>query len=306
MISIIVPVYNVEKYLTACVESVIAQTYQDWELLLIDDGSPDNSGKICDDYAAKDSRIRVFHKENGGVSSARNLGLDEAKGEWICFIDSDDYVSIDYLSYIDETYDIVFVESKTITTHGDIKDKDRLEECCYSSAEETKEFLSKNLNKSIVRVPWGKILKREFIGNTRFKEGQRIGEDTIFDFQLYQKFPKIKISNGTFYYWREDVVVDRIKYALSPKIAVEYITNIWTEYLKMGVIDHDFEFFLLTCFFSLLDKRKVSNLKFWFNSPVVQIIENRILEYSLRLPRSYTLSRRSKVLGYILFKIKNK
>lgn len=89
-VSVIVPVYKVEKYLPECIESVLAQTFTDFELILVDDGSPDNSGKICDDYAARDSRIRVFHKENGGVTSARNLGLDNARGEWIIFVDSDD------------------------------------------------------------------------------------------------------------------------------------------------------------------------------------------------------------------------
>lgn len=91
-ISIIVPIYNVEHYLHRCIDSILAQTFTDWELLLIDDGSPDRSGKICDEYAKKETRIRVFHKENGGVSSARNLGLDEAQGEWVTFIDADDYI----------------------------------------------------------------------------------------------------------------------------------------------------------------------------------------------------------------------
>ena len=90
IISIIVPVYNTEKYLDQCIQSVLAQTYTNWELLLIDDGSTDSSGAICDKYAAEDNRIRVFHKENGGVSSARNLGLDNAQGEWISFVDADD------------------------------------------------------------------------------------------------------------------------------------------------------------------------------------------------------------------------
>lgn len=91
-ISIIVPVYNVEKYLRECLDSIISQTFTDWECLLIDDGSPDKSGEICDEYAAKDSRIRVFHKENGGVSSARNVGLDNTTGKYITFIDSDDLI----------------------------------------------------------------------------------------------------------------------------------------------------------------------------------------------------------------------
>lgn len=91
MVSIIVPVYNAEKYLSRCVDSILSQTMKDFELLLIDDGSQDESGRICDEYSEKDARVRVFHKPNGGVSSARNLGIDHAKGKYIIFIDSDDY-----------------------------------------------------------------------------------------------------------------------------------------------------------------------------------------------------------------------
>lgn len=91
-ISVIVPVYNVEKYLHRCIDSIFAQTFTGFELLLIDDGSKDKSGEICDEYARKDARVRVFHKANGGVSSARNVGLDNAKGEYICFCDADDWV----------------------------------------------------------------------------------------------------------------------------------------------------------------------------------------------------------------------
>ena len=97
-ISVIVPVYNVQKYLSRCIDSILAQTFTDFELLLINDGSKDNSGKMCDEYAKKDTRIHVFHKENGGVSSARNLGLENVQGEWITFIDSDDYLNINFLS----------------------------------------------------------------------------------------------------------------------------------------------------------------------------------------------------------------
>ena len=95
MISIIVPVYKAEKYLSRCVDSILGQTYKDLEVILVDDGSPDGSGVLCDAYAAKDSRVRVIHKENGGVSTARNVGLDAAGGDYISFVDSDDYVDPD-------------------------------------------------------------------------------------------------------------------------------------------------------------------------------------------------------------------
>ena len=95
LISIIVPIYNVEKYLKKCIDSIINQTYKNLEIILVDDGSPDNCGKICDEYAKKDNRIKVIHKENGGVSSARNVGVENATGEYIGFVDSDDYIEKD-------------------------------------------------------------------------------------------------------------------------------------------------------------------------------------------------------------------
>lgn len=97
-ISVIVPVFNVEKFLRRCVDSILTQTFTDFELLLVDDGSTDSSGKICDEYAKKDNRVRVFHKKNGGPGSTRNYGIDHSHGKWIAFIDSDDYVGKDYLS----------------------------------------------------------------------------------------------------------------------------------------------------------------------------------------------------------------
>ena len=100
LISVVVPIYNVEDVLCFCIDSILNQTYSNFELLLVDDGSTDKSGDICDQYARKDTRIRVFHKENGGVSSARNLGIDNAIGECICFVDSDDYLEPDYLEIL--------------------------------------------------------------------------------------------------------------------------------------------------------------------------------------------------------------
>ena len=93
LISVIVPCYNVEEYLPKCIESILNQTYRNLEILLVDDGSPDNCGRICDEYAAKDSRIRIIHKKNGGLSDARNAALDVMTGEYVTFIDSDDYIS---------------------------------------------------------------------------------------------------------------------------------------------------------------------------------------------------------------------
>lgn len=115
MVSVIIPVYNVEKYLEECVDSVLAQTYTDWEAILVDDGATDSSGRMCDAYAAKDPRIRVIHRENGGLSAARNTGLKAARGEYVYFLDSDDYIEPDTLALLLKTAereqaDVVFFD----------------------------------------------------------------------------------------------------------------------------------------------------------------------------------------------------
>ena len=100
LISLVIPVYNVEKYLDKCMESVLAQTYDNFEVILVDDGSTDSSGKMCDGYAERDSRVTVYHKQNGGLSDARNFGVEHCNGDLVSFIDSDDYVTEDYLEYL--------------------------------------------------------------------------------------------------------------------------------------------------------------------------------------------------------------
>ena len=100
LISVIVPVYKVEKFLARCLDSIISQTYENMEIILVDDGSPDSCGSICDEYAQRDARFRVLHKENGGLSDARNCGVEIASGAYIAFIDSDDYIAPNYVEYL--------------------------------------------------------------------------------------------------------------------------------------------------------------------------------------------------------------
>lgn len=205
MISIIVPVYKVEKYIGRCIESVIAQTYKDWELLLVDDGSPDRSGTICDEYAQKDKRIRVFHKENGGVSSARNYGLCQAQGEWVVFIDSDDWVENYYLE--------VFLQEKptidTLTIQGRFNDK------TDGSIIDIVAFMSKtykgnDLVRGIVEndllfhgAPYCKLYNRKIVleNGIKFPENYSYGEDTCF-FLWYLRFVDgIKLMPNTGYHY---------------------------------------------------------------------------------------------------------
>ncbi len=119
LISVVVPVYNVEKYVGRCISSILGQTYKDFELILVDDGSRDGSGALCDDYAARDARVRVVHKENGGVSSARNLGIAMAKGEYIAFVDSDDWLETDYF---EQAAEVLLRERPRLLMNNYVKD----------------------------------------------------------------------------------------------------------------------------------------------------------------------------------------
>lgn len=215
MISVIVPIYKAEKYLRRCIDSILAQTYTDFELLLIDDGSPDRSGEICDEYAKQDSRVRVFHKPNGGVSSARNLGLDNAKGEWITFVDADDWVELNYL-------DNLLLSDNADMVIGGV--------CCCSSGR-LLEFDDKiysgnallnfiNRNKGYkANPPWGNLLRSSLIKdkNIRFDEVIRFGEDAVFNLQYLCHCKLVcTTSNCDYNYWDYDISANASqKYCLS-------------------------------------------------------------------------------------------
>lgn len=135
LISVIIPVYNVEKYLRRCIYSILTQTFTDFELLLVDDGSTDSSRAICDEYARKDSRVRVFHKENGGPSSTRNVGIDNSKGNFLFFCDSDDYLNSNHLqNYADHLdADIVFQGYRQFDSKSDATISIKQVECSYAT-----------------------------------------------------------------------------------------------------------------------------------------------------------------------------
>ncbi len=183
MISIIVPIYNAEKYIRRCIESILCQTYCDFELLVVDDGSDDSSHAICDEYAKQDHRVRVLHKRNGGVSSARNLGLDNASGEWVAFCDADDYVSPLYLENLyraTDNSDIDLVLNYAIVHNGgEIK-----EELYPSRVVDLSDVGSLFFENDLIwhTSPWSKLFRRNIIEceRLRFAEGVNIGEDAVF------------------------------------------------------------------------------------------------------------------------------
>ena len=204
-ISVIVPVYKVEKYLKECIDSILAQTYRDFELILVDDGSPDNCGKICDEYARRDDRIIVIHQENKGLSGARNTALDIAKGEFVTFIDSDDVVNIRYLelllSGMDEDIDIV--ASLLHEFSGSFVDVCfDLDEAGYIkyTAKEGIVALYKNADGMNVCAA-GKMYRSKTIGKLRFPVG-RIHEDQYFTPLSFYRARNIAQCNLAVYYYR--------------------------------------------------------------------------------------------------------
>ena len=189
-ISVIVPVYNVEKYLSRCIESILSQTFTDFELLLIDDGSTDRSGEICDEYAKKDTRIRVFHTKNRGVSAARNLGLDNAKGEWISFVDSDDWVEDDYLRTLFHeaklNKDSIVWQSFFIEIEHDARPVEIYKSCEYFDTVLRKPFEENQIIENILNVSnvnvFAKLFNQKTIidNNISFLEKTSISEDVVF------------------------------------------------------------------------------------------------------------------------------
>ena len=215
-VSVIIPVYNVERYLPYCVDSVLAQTYVDWELLLIDDGSPDNSGAVCDRYAEKDRRITVVHKKNGGVSSARNIGLDYAKGEWVAFLDADDYLDVNTLKFLIntvESYPTVDVVDYPILRNAGSKDEKKLDTVdgiiVKSSIKEIDSYWFQHPRFEC----WGRLYKREKLEGIRFNTRLRIGEDTVFFMHyLVRCSTLVAIPDGLYSYcYRESSVMGSVQ-----------------------------------------------------------------------------------------------
>jgi len=206
LISIIIPVYNVEKYLNECIESVINQTYVNLEIILVDDGSPDNCPQICDNWMQKDSRIKAIHKKNGGLSDARNAGLDIVTGEYIFFIDSDDFIDS---NTIQDLYKLIIKTDSDIACGSIYKYLNGETRPVFNSIINTErdvfsgiEQLNNMLNSDTDCAVWNKLFKREIIKGHRFIKG-RYNEDIIFLFPLYARCNRIVYTNRRYYYYRD-------------------------------------------------------------------------------------------------------
>lgn len=250
MISIIIPVYNTAPYLNPCIESVVNQTYTDWECILVDDGSTDESGVICDGWCSKDSRINVIHQDNRGVSAARNLGMQIAKGDFIAFIDSDDWVEKDYLSSL---HNAITKDDADLAVCGMILDyANGVHEIYAPSIDEIFELSPESTNKFVVLneiyllyPPYVKLFKRQIIfeNNISFNNSYSYGEDLLFNYQYLDHVKKISIISNSKYHYRIFSNSSLSKKIREDKFDIDYkqwqvlksfyiSKNMWNDYSK--------------------------------------------------------------------------
>ena len=201
MVSVIIPIYNCEKYLNECIFSVLEQTYKDFELILVDDGSTDNSLNICYEFAKKDSRIIVIHQENGGVSSARNKGLKNAKGEFITFVDSDDYVENDWLKML---LTAILANNADVSICG-IKFDNKLRCLCENSSLTKDELLFELQKNGLLYSVFNKLYRRKKL-TVEFRSGLKFGEDLLFNLEYFRKINDIAVVSQALYFYRKDNV----------------------------------------------------------------------------------------------------
>lgn len=316
-ISVIVPVYNVEQYLCRCVDSILAQTFPDFELLLIDDGSKDRSGEICDEYAGKDERVRVFHKENGGVSSARNLGIDNAKGEWISFIDADDRILPEFLQSLIETADesdelIVGgntyfgeEEGETVPPENIVVKREHFKDYIFNDSEWTWQ--------RIFYVVWGKLFRLNIIKENKLKFDINMirSEDTTFMLIYMTKIESVKFCSVKNYSYRYELsnkpyynfTID--KFILQQKAYLSYMNVISQR--DIGSFQHIINKSRTLCFAlflsSLLTKKDFVN---GIKGYLLFEKDNSYLYSDLRHRIYYKLLFTWPSLGYIINKFKIK
>jgi len=280
-VSVIVPVYNAEKYLHRCVDSLLAQSFTDFEVLLVDDGSPDHSGEICDAYARKDSRVKVFHKENGGVSSARQCGLDNAVGEYTIHVDPDDWVKPDMLEELynkakEEDADMVICDYYLDGIQRKYVNQ-RPSSCDYQKV--LYDLMFRKLHGSL----WNKLIRRTCYKtyDVRLPKGLDYCEDVITLVQLWKNSIKITYVNKAFYYYDQHINEHSITRSYTKKtytmrcLYLDYLKKYLSEELYGKVYATQFSLVAQEAFF----KNAFSNKEFFeiYHGSILVFLRGKIL-----------------------------
>lgn len=273
LISIVVPLYNVEQYLQKCVDSLINQTYKNLEIILVDDGSPDNCPKICDEYAKQDIRIKVIHKENGGLSDARNAGMKVARGEYISFIDSDDWIKSEmiedmYNRMIEDNSDLVSSGVIWVDVDGtEIRTATVSENCVLNTEQAMKELINDGKLKQHV---WNKLYKTDLIKNIPFDKG-KYHEDVFWSYKVIGESKRISIEKNSYYFYvqRSESIMGE-KYSAKRLDALDAM-ELRCEYMKEKfpkLYNNALTVYIGSCMYHLqlaltagADKEVISNIK---------------------------------------------
>lgn len=277
-VSIIVPAYNAEKILPKCLDSILSQTYKDFEVILINDGSKDRTGKVADGYAAKDNRIKVIHKTNGGVSSARNEGLKIATGEWVTFIDADDWVEPGFIANMitGQETDIVVGGYHSIG-NGEIEERKYTSKLITGG--EMSVVFKKHLTDMTFLCPWGKLFKHDIIRQNGlcFNTDMRIGEDTVFVWNYLAYCNRLSFVGGQNYNYQTEKA--DFKYAIDASQSLMTIKRIISS-------------------LSVLEKK----YKCSFSEAQYFIYNYYIWLYKLYVNKYYTMKRFSEMKAYYMDK----
>ena len=205
LISVIVPIYNVEAYLNRCVESIVKQTYQNLEIILVDDGSPDNCPKVCDEWSIKDSRIKVIHKKNGGLSDARNAGMEIASGEYISFIDSDDYIALDFfetLLSVMEKENSDIAECNVVKCYEDGRFERYSDDLAVTTFDTESALSGLIAENPFHQHVWNKLYKTQLVKDIPYAVG-KLNEDEFWTYQAFGRAQNVSRINKTMYYYSQ-------------------------------------------------------------------------------------------------------
>ncbi len=208
-ISIIMPVYKVEDYVAKAIDSILDQTFTDWEFLIVDDGTPDRSGEICDEYAKKDSRITVFHTENGGAPAARNLAIEKAKGKYFYFMDSDDWAE---KTMLEDMYNLAERDNAQLvvagyfidTYYSDTEyrtDNQLIDNAVYKTADEFRQNAHRLFDKNLLYTPWNKLYRTDYIMKNNIRYSKTLWDDFPFNLDVVRNIERVTVTDKQYYHF---------------------------------------------------------------------------------------------------------
>ena len=322
-VSVIIPVYNVEKYLDRCVSSAINQTFNDIEIILVDDGSPDNCPQMCDKYRLEDSRVKVVHKENGGLASARNAGLKIASGEYIFFLDSDDWLELDGIEHLYDLakeHNVDFVRYRAIRTGwpglpenapcmlepareipGGLYKKSRIEKEIFP-----KLLITPQLTFSPILGAWGGLYKHSFLkeNNISFYEDIKYSEDVLFSANVVRKANSFYYDDnaGVYHYFHNPNSISKSFKPDRWKACKSIVSHAYEDFSQDKNYDFSVQLNRLTWFCILLGLGERHNIadKKQRNEYCKKIMADTLVKKCIFKPEWYTVSKKQKILMGII------